>query len=174
MTPESNPRVRLFVWLAMVFGAVVVPAIIGILIGLTPNYPVRSADAGRFVSATTSVGGFFAPDVTTVQTTRGSISVDGHVSAERGQAMEIEDRLKDGLQLCVEGQSRICTKLASPWAGRMQQATHPYYPFAPLARAIGATDIATWIALGVLTTFVIGLVMFIEIDDERTEDRASE
>jgi len=174
MKTESAVTGWLAVWLTTIVVGVVVPTIIGILIGRTPNYLVRSADAGQFVSATTSVGGFFAPDVTSVQTTRGSISVQGQFSAERGQAMQVTERLKDGLQLCASGRPPVCASLSGPWAGLMQRASHPYYRFAPLATTIGAGGVTVWLALGVLTTLVIPVVMSDGIDPERPEDETSD
>lgn len=167
MKPESTESLLVGVWLAIIAFGIVTPAVIGVLIGVTPDYLVRSADAGQFVSATTSAGGVLTPGVTSIQTTRGSISIVGQLSAERGQTLRVTDHLKDGLQLCVQGQPPACADLAGPWAGPMRPAPHRHYRFASLVTTIGARGVVAWILLGILAVFVSGVVVVIGADPER-------
>ena len=161
MKPESREILLVGIWLAVVAFGIVTPAVIGVLIGVTPNYLIRSGDAGQFVSATTSAGGFFTPGVTSIQTTRGSISVFGHLSAERGQPLQVTDQLKKGLQLCVQDQPPVCSDLAGPWAGHMQTAPYRHYRFTSLVTAIGANGVALWIMLGILAVFASSAVVVV-------------
>jgi hypothetical protein len=48
---------------------------------------IRSADVGTFISAESSQGGFFAPTLTNVHTSGGSITVLGTFSALRGRPL---------------------------------------------------------------------------------------
>lgn len=159
MKSGSTETLLVGTWLAVIVFGILTPAVIGVLIGITPDYLVRSANAGQFVSATSSVGGFFTPGVTNIQTTRGSISVVGQLSAERGQPLQVTDYLKQGLQLCVQSQPLVCADLAGPWAGRMQPGPHRHYPFTPLVTAIGAQGVALWIMLGVLAVIASSAVV---------------
>lgn len=153
---------------AILLGIVVIglalPAAIGVLIGLTPNIAVASADAGQFVSANASAGGFFTPGITTVQTTKGSITVYGQLSVERGRPLLVQETLKDGLQLCVQGTSPTCADIAGKWAGKTDPVAHTRHMFAPLVTHIGAHGVAIWILIGLLMTLVAGL-MGVEASD---------
>lgn len=151
-------RLAIIIFLGMVVIGLVLPAAIGVLIGLTPNVPVASADAGQFVSANASAGGFFTPGVTTVQTTKGSITVHGQLSVERGRPLLVEETLKDGLQLCVQGNPITCTGIAGKWAGKMEPIAHDRALFTPLVSHIGANGVAVWILFGFLAALIAGLL----------------
>lgn len=174
MKPESTDTLLVGIWLAVVVFGIVTPAVIGVLIGVTPDYLVRSANAGQFVSATTSAGGFFTPGVTSIQTTRGSISVVGQLSAERGQPLQVTDHLKNGLQICVQGQPPVCADLAGPWAGHMRPAPHRHYRFTSLVTAIGTHGVALWIMLGILAVFASGAVVAVVAEPERYKDQPAD
>lgn len=158
---------------AILLGIVVIglalPAAIGVLIGLTPNIPVASADAGQFVSANASAGGFFTLGITTVQTTKGSITVYGQLSVERGRPLLVRETLKDGLQLCVQGNPPTCAGIAGKWAGDMEAVAHTRHMFAPLATHIGADGVAIWILIGLLMTLVAGM-LGVETSDPKEAD----
>lgn len=160
------------------FGFVVIglalPIAIGVLIGLTPNTPIACADAGQFVSANASAGGFFTPGVTTVQTTKGSITVYGQLSVERGRSLLVQDTLKDGLQLCVQGHPDACTGIAGKWAGDMEPLAHVRAPFAPLVTHISANGVAVWIMFGLLAALMAGLLGVDTSESKEADSEVSE
>lgn len=159
MKQDSKENVAFGIWISIAVLGLVVPAIVGVLIGITPNPVVRSADAGQFVSATSSAGGFFTPGVTSVQTTQGSFAIIGPLSAERGQSLQVIDRLKDGLQICLRDSAPVCAPMAGLWAGQMQPVQHTHHMFEPLVTAIGANGVAAWIALGLLAVLISGIII---------------
>lgn len=164
MKQDSKEHVTFGIWISIAVLGLVVPAIIGVLIGITPNPVVRSADAGQFVSATSSAGGFFTPGVTSVQTTQGSFAIVGPLSAERGQPLQVIDRLKDGLQLCLSESAPVCAPMAGPWAGQMQPVRRAHYMFEPLVTTIGAEGVAAWLALGLLAVLISGIIIAVITD----------
>lgn len=95
----------------ILFG-IITPIVISVLIDRTPNTLLRQGSANRFVSAQTSAGSFLGLDIGTVQTTEGSIAVFNTFSAKRGQALIVQDTLKDGLSLRVVGKRYSYTGLA--------------------------------------------------------------
>lgn len=160
--------------LGIVVLGLALPAAIGVLIGLTPNIPVASADAGQFVSANASAGGFFSLGVTTVQTTKGSITVYGQLSVERGRPLLVQETLKDGLRLCVQETPRTCAGIAGQWAGKMDPAAQSRPMFAPLVTHIGADGVAIWIFSGVLATLAAGLMGVKTSDPKEADDQDAE
>lgn len=165
MKQELKERVAFGIWISIIVLGFVVPAIIGVLIGVTPNPVVRTANAGQFVSATSSAGGFFTPGVTSVQTTRGSFAIVGPLSAERGQSLQVIDRLKDSPQLCLQEQEPkpVCAQMAGPWAGQMQPVQYTRHMFEPLVTAIGSGGVSGWLALGLLAVLLSGIIVAVVI-----------
>ncbi|MGC1550656.1 MAG: hypothetical protein WA777_19215, partial [Rhodanobacter sp.] len=53
----------------------------------TPMVAVQTSDLGTFVSAEAHPGGIFSPTISSVQTTVVSVSVEGTISAARGQEL---------------------------------------------------------------------------------------
>lgn len=159
MKQDLKERVAIGIWFSIIVIGLIVPAIIGVLIAITPNPVVGNADAGQFVSATTSDGGFFTPGVTSVQTTRGSFAIIGPLSAERGQSLQVVDRLKDDLRLCLQEPKPVCAPMAGPWAGQMQPVQRTRHIFEPLVTAIGSTGVLAWLAAGLLAVVLSGLII---------------
>lgn len=159
MKQDLKERVAIGIWISIIVVGLVVPAIVGVLIAITPNPVVGTANAGQFVSAITSDGGFFTPGVTSVQTTRGSFAVVGPLSAERGQSLQVVDRLKDDLRLCLQAPKPVCAPMAGPWAGQMQSVQRTRHLFEPLVAAIGSMGVLAWLAVGLLAVFFSGLIV---------------
>lgn len=159
-------------WLTVIVIGLVVPAILGILIGVTPNTLVQRADAGQFVSATASAGGFFTPGLSTLQTTRGSFTIVGNLSANRGQPLQVIDRTKTGVQLCVVTTPRVCADLAGQWAGSMQPVPHVHHRFAPLVTQLGSSGVAIWIVWGVVATLLSGIAAAMATAPDARDDDA--
>lgn len=141
-------RSALIGWFIVVLAGVVVPGVILILIAMTPNTPIRAGAAGRFVSSTASAGGFMASNITTVQTTTGSIAVYNAFSAPRNETLVVQETLKSGA-LCAEGKPDTCVDLMGSWAGDMQPVSHAHHVFAGLVTGIGTGGAALWLLIGV-------------------------
>jgi hypothetical protein len=136
-------------WLITFLAGVIAPAVILVLIGMTSNTLLRAGAAGRFVSANASAGGIFSPNLTTVQTTTGSIVISNTFSAPRNQPLVVRETLKDGLQLCAQGKPDTCAGLAGSWAGDMKPIPHARPRFAGLVRGIGSRGALLWLMMGI-------------------------
>lgn len=140
----------------MVFIAgVALPVILGLLIWLTPDATQRTGDAGMFVSASTSAGGFLSPSVTSVQTSNGTIAVVGAFSGLHGQRLRIRDGVKSGLQLCVEGSATVCADLAGPWTGRLVSVPHRRSMTDWISLHIGDRALPLWFLIGFFATVAV-------------------
>jgi len=138
---------------------IITPIVILILIGRTPNTLLRQGSAGQFVSAQTSAGSFLGPGIAAVQTTEGSIAVFNSFSAKRGQALVVQDTLKDGLSLCVLGKPDSCTDLAGSWTGDMKLVAHLHHRSDALVTGIGNMFAAAWLAVGVVLSAALGQLL---------------
>lgn len=87
----------------------IMPIVLAVLLWLAPDRTQRAGDAGTFVSASTSGGGFLSSPITSVQTSSGTIAVIGAFSGLHGQQLRIRDGIKSGLQLCVDGSLNVQT-----------------------------------------------------------------
>lgn len=169
MKHESKENLAFGIWISIAVLGLLIPAIVGVLIGITPNPVVRSTDAGQFVSATTSAGGFFTPGVTSVQTTQGSFAIIGPLSAERGQSLQVIDRLKDGLQICLRESAPVCAPIAGQWTGQMHPVQRIHHMFEPLVTIIGANGVAAWLSLGLLAVLISGIIIALVTDPAPSE-----
>lgn len=141
-------------WIAIATVGVLVPGLLLVLVGFTPDVTLRVGDAGRFISSATSGGGFLSDAVSTVQTNTGSIAVYGPISAERGHRLWIEDRLKSGPQLCVDATPPSCTRIAGQWSGTLRAVRHQRYAFTWLAESISDQTLAQWFFFGILASMM--------------------
>jgi hypothetical protein len=143
---------------------VVVPIGLVIWQAVSPSVVVVRGNAGKFISATSSQGGFFSPTLTSVQTNEGTVTVTGAFSALRGNTLVVERMNKSAeLSLCIVGAHGICAPLAGAWSGVLN----------PVPQSTGITDFSrhglaranlwTWIGLGLVATvltFIISTVAF--------------
>ncbi|MGH8112980.1 MAG: hypothetical protein ACREPL_13845 [Rhodanobacteraceae bacterium] len=171
MQTQSKGTLAASICVAIAFVGVVVPIILGILIGITPDALTHRAEVGQFVSANASAGGFMTMGVTTIQTTDGSLIVDGRLSANRGQALEVRQTLKHAPRLCIDGPRLTCADLAGPWAGPMPPVPHPHYRFAPLVVDLGADGVAIWLLFGLAATIISAAIVAIVTNPDEPEDR---
>lgn len=141
-------------WFIVVLAGVVAPVVILILMAMTPNTVLRSGAAGRFVASNASAGGFMAPNISTVQTTTGSIAVYNMFSATRNEVLVVQRTLKDGLRLCAEGKPDTCVGLAGTWAGDMQPVPHVHHRFAGLVTGVGSGPAWLWLLMGIASSIV--------------------
>lgn len=145
-------------WITLGIVGFILPAVIGILIGLTPNAVLRQADAGRFITAEAHSRSFLGGGLTTVRTTRGSITVQGPFSSEQGQPLVVRQNLKDPLSLCGAAAVDACVRLAGIWAGPLPRVPHRPLPFAFLVTAIGVDGVGLWFLFAVLAAMVLALI----------------
>jgi hypothetical protein len=138
---------------------IITPIVILVLIGNTPNTLLRQGAAGQFVSAQTSAGSFLGSGIATVQTTEGSIAVFNTFSAKRGQALVVQDTLKDGLSLCVVSKPNSCTGLAGSWTGDMKPVAHVNHLADTLVTGIGNMFAAAWLAVGIALSVALGQIL---------------
>lgn len=157
-------------WLIVVLAGVVAPIVILILVTMTPNTVIRAGAAGRFISSNASAGGFMAPNITTVQTTTGSIAVYNAFSAPRDQALVVQDTLKDGLQLCAQGKPDTCVDVMGSWAGDMHPVPHAHHVFAGLVTGVGSQAAAAWLLMGIVLS--IGATAILAHASEAAEHKA--
>ena len=124
-----------------------------------PSAAIQSADLGTFISADASQGGFFAPTLTNVHTTGGSVTVLGTFSALRGRPLSVEDLNKSGLHLCVTGVPASCAPLAGAWTGGLAPTSHATKVFNFYRYGLTGDNFEGWLAMGILVSLG-ALVMF--------------
>lgn len=139
--------------LALLFG-VAVPIALLIWQGVAATAPVRSGSAGAFVAAIASQGGFFAPTLTTVQTSAGSVVVQGTFSAPRGRDLVVEESNKTGLQLCALGDQETCVPLVGTWAGPLSPTPVAPHVFNFVEHGLGTDNLQRWLEGGLIVAFV--------------------
>lgn len=154
------------VWLVVFLGGIVAPAATLVILAVTPNVLLSTGDAGRFVSAEVSAGGFMAAGVMTVQTTAGSIAVFDTFSAPRGQPLVVQRTLKAGVQLCVDKKPDTCVPLAGAWGGDMHAVPHAHHRFAWLVRSIDSKTATLWLGMGILVVIAMTAIAAQRMDDE--------
>lgn len=126
-------------WLAPV-------AVMGGLYEFAPDMVTREGNAGTFVSATASPGGFFSPDMTSIQTTQGTLVVGGAVSAQRGQVLVVRDTTGNGLQVCTIELPATCMSLVGQYAGQLASIRRP--PISYDTRVTLGSTAGVWFLFG--------------------------
>ena len=160
----------LFVVVA-IFG-IAVPTVFLVWLACTPLVAVQRSDLGTFVTATANPGGFFSPTYTSIQTTVGTVTVEGAVSAARGQRLSIDTLNKIGVQLCVDDHLQTCMPLASPWLGSMKPT--PQATTVTDFQRVGLTpeNVKRWLELGVMLLILAFLLA--AVVDDFNDDGASD
>lgn len=109
----------------IVFAGWLLPTIaMGLWLGLSSNVVLGEADAGVFLSAESRPGGYFAPSVMTVHTTRGTLAVSDYISAQRGTPLVVVDSTQAGLQVCSKTDRAVCSDLTGLYAGELAPVPH--------------------------------------------------
>ena len=164
--PTSSPQ-KVYVaevfFLLMLFGGVLVPWSIWLWFHFTPNTVLASAPVGQFVSASKGNGG------TNVQTTEGTVAIDGTLSALRGSRLVVQRSTKRGTELCVAGQSQSCVALAGPWTGPLRRVPGSGHATDFYAHGISAYTLRIWHLFGFLMTFASLVAAAAEIGDNHPE-----
>jgi len=139
--------------LALVLG-VAAPIALLIWQSAATTAAVRSGSAGAFVSATASQGGFLSTPLTNVQTTLGSVVVQGTFSAPRGRALDVEELNKTGLHLCAVGDLETCLPLAGQWAGDLNATPQAAGAFDFVGHGLSRGNLDRWLGAGLMVTFI--------------------
>lgn len=157
----------------IVFAGWLLPTIaMGLWLGLTSNVVVGEADAGAFLSAESRPGGFFAPSVMTVHTTRGTLAVADFISAQRGTPLVVIDSTRDGLQVCSDTNRTLCSDLTGLYAGELEPVRHAPVWLTFERRQWLEIALIYWAVLG-LGVFVLALMICADDSDPRDADAAS-
>lgn len=148
------------VFLLVLLLGIAAPVALLIWQAVTTTVAVRSGDAGAFVSATAAQGGFFTSALTTVQTSEGSVVVQGTFSAPHGRALAVEDLNKTGLHLCAVGDLDTCLPLAGHWAGPLTATPDAGRAFDFEHYGLSNDNLKRWMMAGVIVAFIamLGLI----------------
>lgn len=147
----------------MLMGGVLVPWSIWLWFHFTPNTVLASADVGRFVSASKGNGG------TSVQTTEGTVAIDGTLSALRGSLLVVQRSTKRGTELCVAARQASCVALSGPWTGPLQRVPGSEHATNFYAHGISAYSLRIWHMFGFLLAFASLIAAGAEITDNHPE-----
>lgn len=159
-TPDISWRGRMAIAafiVALVLG-VAAPAALLIWEAASTTAIIVRGDAGSFLTSTSSPGGFFAPTITSVQTSAGSIAVIGTFSAPRGRALSIERTNKQGLRLCVTGAPASCAELVGNWPGPVVTTTEAGSVFDFQRSGLTYGNLNLWLMVGLLLSFLTMVV----------------
>ena len=131
-----------------------VPTIVmGAASAWAPNVVTQEADAGSFVRAELRPGGYFAPSVMTVHTTRGTLAVADFFSALRGTPLVVVDSTGYGLQVCNKADLTVCSNLLGLYVGPLTPVPH--------ARIWLTYNARGWLGLLFLFWGVLGMAAFL-------------
>lgn len=166
-------RLALFIFLLPFSLGVVAPIVLMLWEAASRTAIVVSGDAGEFISANSSPGGFTAPSLTSVQTTTGTIVVSGILSAPRGRALTVSRTNKAGMQLCVVGTPVLCASLAGDWPGAVSASPEAASVFDFTKHGLDYTSLGAWLVLGILTTF-FAMVAALVVASSRAPDHDSD
>ena len=119
---------------------------------------IQRGEAGTFVSATSSQGGFTTPASTTVETTLGSFTVAGTFSAPHGRALTVERTNKSGLQLCVAGVPATCTDFLGAWPDPIPATPEAGHVFDFQGSALNYETLLMWLFFGIVVSFITMIV----------------
>lgn len=150
----SGPQVASLLGLLLVLLlGVVTPICLWTWQAHAPSAAIRSKDVGTFISADSSQGGFFAPTLTNVHTTEGSITVLGTFSALKDRPMSVQDLNKSGLHLCVTDAPASCVPLAGAWAGELPPTSHGTQIFNFYRYGLTSENFGGWLTIGCILSF---------------------
>ena len=134
------------VFVIMLLGGFLVPWSIWLWFHFSPNVVLSKADIGQFVSASKGNG------ATNVETTKGTVAIDGTLSALRGSALVVQTSTKTGTELCVAGSRQSCVALSSPWSGPMHPVPGTKHATNFFAHGISSRNLTLWKMIGFLLT----------------------
>lgn len=148
----------ILVCFALVFG-VLAPTGILIWQTFTPTVAISSSDIGEFVSANSNPGGLFSPNFSSVQSTSGTVTIEGAISVAKGQKLVLRTINKQGVQLCVGDGLGSCVQLASPWFGPMKPAPQGGDAYDFQRYGLTTLNVQSWLKTGILVLLVLSLLL---------------
>jgi len=159
-SPRSPRRGRtaVIVFVAALVLGLAVPIILLLWQAASPTATVRRGNAGAFISASSSPGGFIAPTLTTVDTTIGSFVVAGAFSAPRGRDLTIERTNKSGLQLCVAGVPATCTDFLGTWPDPIPATPEAGHVFDFQRSVLNHETLLKWLFFGIVVSFIAMII----------------
>lgn len=152
--PPVHWKIFSVVFVLVLFVGVAVPVALLVWQAAAKTAAVRASNAGTFVSATASTGGFFSSALTNVQTTSGSVVVRGTFSAPQGRALAVEELNKTGLHLCAVGDLDTCLPLAGPWAGQLASTPQAAQVFDFVGDGLSKYNLQRWLMAGLVFGFI--------------------
>lgn len=156
---------------ALVLG-VAAPAALLIWEAASATATIVRGDAGDFLTSTSSPGGFFAPTITSVQTSAGSIAVVGTFSAPRGRTLSIERTNKQSLRLCVAGAPASCAELVGNWPGPVVPTTKAGSVFDFQRSGLTYGNLNLWLMVGLLLSFLTMVVAAVATETDAGNGRS--
>lgn len=150
-------------FVVMLIGGVLLPWGIGFWFHSSPNVVLAAADVGQFVSADKGNG------ATNIETTKGTIAIDGTLSALRGSELVVQTSTKRGTELCVQGNQRSCVALSSPWSGTLRPVPGTQHATNFYEHGINARFLTLWRMLGFLVTLGTLMAAAVEIVSNHRE-----
>ncbi|TAN07155.1 MAG: hypothetical protein EPN36_02840 [Rhodanobacteraceae bacterium] len=161
--PPRKVYIAEAMFVVMLFGGFLVPWGIWFWFHFAPNVVLSTADLGRFVSASKGNG------ATNVETTKGTVAIDGTLSALRGSELVVQTSTKTGTELCVAGNQQSCVALSSPWSGPMQVVPGAEHATNFFAHGISSSILTLWRMLGFLVTLGTLMAASLEIVNNHPE-----
>lgn len=150
-------------FVVMLFAGFLIPWGIWFWFHFSPNVVLSSAHIGQFVSASKGNG------ATNVETTQGTVAIDGTLSALRGSELVVRTSTKTGTELCVAGNRQSCVALSSPWSGPMQPVPGTEHATNFFAHGISSRILTLWRMLGFLVTFATLIAASVEMVENHPE-----
>lgn len=151
--------------LLVILLGVIAPICLWIWQAHAPSAALRSMDVGTFISADSSQGGFFAPTLTNVHTTGGSITVIGTFSALRGRPLSVQDHNKSGVQLCVTDAPASCAPLAGAWTGGLEPTSQAARVFDFYKYGLTSENFVGWLTIGCVLSFAAFVLFGVAFGD---------
>lgn len=137
----------------------------------SPTGVIARGPVGNFVSASSSPGGFFAPTLTSIQTTSGTIIVVGSFSALRGSALVVEQTNKDDdMRLCVIDAPAICATVSGFWAYKLAPVPEAAQVFDFRKHGLSRDSLWRWLYFGTLAIVAAFIAIVIVVNNTRWLD----
>lgn len=173
MKKSKSHTLRNFVLLALAAFLVGVATPAGLLAWQVASKTVvmLQGPAGRLVSTRIDRGIFPVDTLTRVDTSTGSVLIQGPYSGIRGSPLVVEKLNKlPAMQLCRAGASMRCAPLAGAWVGTLTPTTASRNAVDFARYGMTTSDLAGCIGMGVLGLAVIALIGLVKLSDCEDED----
>lgn len=147
-------------FLSIVLASFLPPILIMVLLVSSPDAITRQAPAGEFISASAAPGGWGATNLTTIQTTAGTLIVQGIFSGRRGEPLLVRDSTRNGLEVCLAREVRNCVALSGSYIGYLQPVSLSGFYLSGNTREALQDLALLWFVLGVGWVVFGGIYLF--------------